>query len=203
MDITCLLIIASSFFDRYTNNNTDQLRTQKIFMGGFHSVSYGGHLYLVCSHCDVTIWRYNSCFQTNVLAKFVDIICIFFYTHPRYFMCHCTEYKLSALQVRISEENKLNATTQQFITAKISGCFLKQGSKTYHHYVRAIYKGKIKLRWCLFEYEQLSKESVRLDWLAHPVLQDWILLNYTRIENAHEIRKKTFNFVFCIEVQQT
>jgi len=46
-------------------------------------------------------------------------------------MCHCTEYKLLALQVRISEENALNATTQQFITAKISGCALKQGSKTY------------------------------------------------------------------------
>ena len=45
-------------------------------------------------------------------------------------MCHCTEYKLSALQVRISEENKLNATTQQFITAKISDCVLKQWRKT-------------------------------------------------------------------------
>ena len=72
-----------------------------------------------------------SCFQTNLLAKFVDIICIFFYIHSPYFMCHCTEYKLLALQVRISEENALNATTQQFITAKISGCALKQGSKTY------------------------------------------------------------------------
>jgi len=40
-------------------------------------------------------------------------------------------YKLSALQVRISEENTLNATTQQFITAKISGDALKQGSKTH------------------------------------------------------------------------
>jgi len=29
------------------------------------------------------------------------------------------------------EENTLNATTQQFITAKISGCTLKQGSKTH------------------------------------------------------------------------
>jgi len=47
-----------------------------------------------------------------------------------YFMCHCTEYKLLALKVAILEENKLNATTQQFITAKISGCVLKQGSKT-------------------------------------------------------------------------
>jgi len=46
-------------------------------------------------------------------------------------MCHCTEYKLSALQVRISEKIKLNATTQQFITAKISDCLLKQGSETH------------------------------------------------------------------------
>jgi len=46
-------------------------------------------------------------------------------------MCHCTEYKLSAVQVRLSEENKLNATTQQFITAEIPGCALKQGSETH------------------------------------------------------------------------
>jgi len=38
-----------------------------------------------------------------------------------------TEYKLSALHVRISEENKFNGTTQQFITTKISGCAFKTG----------------------------------------------------------------------------
>jgi len=32
-----------------------QWRTQKIFMGGVRSGSYGGHLYLVCALCDVTI----------------------------------------------------------------------------------------------------------------------------------------------------
>jgi len=52
------------------------------------------------------LWRHNlksfTCFQTNVLAKFVDIICTFFYIHTPYFMCHCTEYKLWALQVRLS-----------------------------------------------------------------------------------------------------
>jgi len=31
---------------------------------------------------------------------------------------------------------------------------------------------------------------------AHPGLQDRILLNYTRIENAHKERKKTFNFSY-------
>ena len=42
-------------------------------------------------------------------------------------------------------------------------------------------------------------------WLSntHPGLQDRILLNYTRIENAHRVRKKTFIFLLCIEVQQT
>ena len=37
---------------------------------------------------------------------------------------------------------------------------------------------------------------------AHPGLQDRILQNYTRIEYAHEVRKKTFNFSLCIEVQK-
>jgi len=37
---------------------------------------------------------------------------------------------------------------------------------------------------------------------AQPSFQDLILLNYTRIENAHKVRKKTFNFLSCIEVQQ-
>ena len=95
------------------------------FHGGIHSVAFG-----VCC-----LWRHNltsqSCFQNNVLAKFVDIICIFLYTHYPYFMCHCTEYKLSALQVRLSVENKHNATTQLFLTAKISGRALIQRSKTH------------------------------------------------------------------------
>jgi len=38
---------------------------------------------------------------------------------------------------------------------------------------------------------------------AHPGLQDRILQIYTRIENAHEVRKKTLKFLLCIEVQQT
>ena len=76
------------------------------FSWGVHSVAYGAHLFVAFG------------FQTNVLAKFVDIICLFFYTPSPYFMCHSTEYKLSALQVRISEENKPNAATQEFITAK-------------------------------------------------------------------------------------
>jgi len=46
------------------------------------------------------------------------------------------------------------------------------------------------------------------DWTVkhtrrHAGLQDRILLNYTRIENAHKVCKKTFDFLLCIEVQKT
>jgi len=35
---------------------------------------------------------------------------VLLYIHSPYFMCHCTEYNLLALQVRLSEENTPNAT---------------------------------------------------------------------------------------------
>jgi len=38
---------------------------------------------------------------------------------------------------------------------------------------------------------------------AQPRLKDRILLNCTRIENAHKVRKKTFDFLLIAEVQQT
>jgi len=38
---------------------------------------------------------------------------------------------------------------------------------------------------------------------AQPGLQNRILLNYARIENAHKARKKSFDYLLCIEVQQT
>ena len=56
---------------------------------------------------------------------------IFLFTQSPYFMCQCTEYKLLALQVWLSEENTPNATVLQFVTAKISGGALKQGSTTH------------------------------------------------------------------------
>jgi len=47
-------------------------------------------------------------------------------------MCHCNEHKLSALQVRRPEQNTaLNAKTEKFVTAKISGKALKQESITH------------------------------------------------------------------------
>jgi len=105
-------------------------------------------------------------------------------------MCHRTEYKLSALQVRISEENKLNATIQQFITAKISGCALKQGSKTRS----SLRQSNLQLQnvaaliSCRIRAVEHRECTAGLSDV-HPGLQDRILLNYTRIENAHNVRK--------------
>jgi len=119
-------------------------------------------------------------------------------------MCHSTEYRLSALQVGISEENKLNTTTQQFITAKISGCALKQGSKTYSSLRQSNLQlqNEAALISCQIRGVEHRNRAAGLAG-AHPDLKNRILLNYTRIENAHKVRQKTFDFLLCIEVQQT
>jgi len=38
---------------------------------------------------------------------------------------------------------------------------------------------------------------------AHSGMENRILLNYTTIENAHKVHKKTFDFLLFVEVQQT
>jgi len=119
-------------------------------------------------------------------------------------MCHCTEYKLLALKVRLSEKIRLKATTQQFITTKISGCTLKQRSKT-HSSLRQSniqLQNEAALMSCRIRAAEHRKCAAGLAG-AHPTLQDRILLNYTRIENAHKVRKKTFVFLLCMEAQQT
>ena len=111
--------------------------------------------------------------------------------------------KLSAHQVRISEENKLKPTTQQFITAKLSGCALKQGSKTHS----SMPQSNLQLQ---NEPALMSRQIRAMEHRkcaaglsdAHSGLQDRILVNYTRTENAHKVRKKTFDYLLCIEVQQ-
>jgi len=119
-------------------------------------------------------------------------------------LCLCTYYKLSSLQVGLSEENELNATTQQFKTGKISGCVLKQGKKA-HSSLRQSnlqLQNKAALTSCRVRAAERRKCAAGLAG-AHPGLQDRILPNYRRIENAHKVRKKTFNFLLCIEFQQT
>jgi len=109
------------------------------------------------------LWCHNttsySRLQTNVLAKFVDTTCIFFYCTRTLLTPYCTiyrcdEHKLSTLQVRRPEQNTaLNAKTEQFITAKKSSNAFKQGSGTHSLlYVSAVHNCKIiTLRECLVE----------------------------------------------------
>jgi len=86
-------------------------------------------------------------------------------------MCHCTEYKLSTLQVKISEENKLNDTTLQFITAKISGCALKQGSKTHSSIRQKLLQNQAALISRRIRAVKHRKCGARLS-AAQPGLQD-------------------------------
>jgi len=55
--------------------NTIQWRTQKILIGGFIQ----WHVLVICIWCALFVTSQVDviCFQTNVLATFVDIICIF------------------------------------------------------------------------------------------------------------------------------
>jgi len=94
------------------------------------------------------------------------------------------------------EKNTPNATTQQFITAKISGCALKQGSKT-HSITTSESNLQLPNQAALMSRRIRAVEHRRC--LAGPVgthhgLQDRNLLNYTRIENVYKVRKKTFIF---------
>jgi len=101
----------------------------------------------------------------------------------------------------MSEVNIINATTQQFIIAKISGCALKQGSKTHS----SLCPSNLPLQndAVLMSFRIRVVEHRKCVAGAHPGLQNRILQNYTGMENAHEVRKKTFNFLLCTEVQQT
>jgi len=68
------------------------------------------------------------------------------YYSARTFLCN--EYKLSTLHVRIPEQNTaLNAKTEQYITAKISGNALKRGVEHTQFYVGVVHNCKnIRLR---------------------------------------------------------
>jgi len=107
------------------------------------------------------------------------------------------EYQLSALQASISEENTINARTQQFITAKISGCALKQGSKTHSSLRQSNVPLPNDPALMSFRIRAVEHRKCVAGLAgAHPGLQDRILQSYIRIENAHEVRKKTFNFYY-------
>jgi len=85
-------------------------------------------------------------------------------------MCHCAEYTLSALQVRLSEENKLNSRTQQLITAKTSGCVLKQGSETHSSLRQSNLQLQNEAARMSRQIRAVEHLGVRLDWLAQTLV---------------------------------
>ena len=169
---------------------------------GFPSGSYGGHLYLVCAVCNVTIWRHFHVSKPTFWRSLFTWYVYFSTSTPLLYASF--HYELSALQVRLSVKNKLNATTQQFVTAKISGWALKQGTKTHSSMLQSNLQqqNEAALMSCQIRAVKHTKCAAGLAD-AYPGLQDRILLNYTRIENAHKLRKKTFDFLLFVEVQQT
>jgi len=70
-------------------------------------------------------------------------------------MCHCTEYKLSALQIRISEENTFNAATQQFKNIRLR-IKTNNGSKTHSLLRQCNLQLQNKAALMSVEYEQSS-----------------------------------------------
>ena len=179
--------------------------TQKKFHGGFHSVAHGGHLYwcalFVTSQFDVIFMFPNQHFGEvcwHNMHILLHALLIYVSMH------WINEYKLSAFQVRTSEENTLNATAQPSITAKISGCPSKQASKKHSSMRQSKLQtqNQAVLMSCRIRAGEHRKFVAGLAG-AHPGLQDRILLNYTGIENAHKLRKKTLNFTLSNEVQQT
>jgi len=93
-------------------------------------------------HCVVLcIWRalfVTSQFYVIVLfpnQRFGEVcwhnMHIFLYIHSPMLCVIALNIILLALQIRQSEESTPNATIQQYVTAKISGCTLKQGSTTH------------------------------------------------------------------------
>jgi len=157
------------------------------------------HMVVICICCALFVTSQFDVifmFPNQRFAKFVDIIWIFVYTHSPQFMCHWTEIKLSALQVRISEENKLNATTQQFITAKISCCALIQRNKTHSSLRQSNLQrqNEAAVMSCRIRAVEHRKCAAGLAD-AHPGVQHRTLLNYAIIENAHKVHKKLS--IFC------
>ena len=169
---------------------------RKNFREGVNSVTYGGHLYLVCALCDVTVWRHVHVFKSTF-----GEVCWHNRHIPQhvlpYFMCNCTDSDPSS---NIGEK-KVNATAQQFIIAKISDCVLKQGCETHAslHQSNLQPQNEATLMSCRILAVEHRKCGTGLSG-THLGLKDQILLNYTKIENAHKVGKKTFNIFLSIQV---
>jgi len=140
-------------------------------MGGFHSLAYGGHLFVACGVCAY------SCIQTNVLAKFVDIICIFFYTQTHSLILCVIALNLNCQCSKLGYRRKLNSMLHRSSKLQNFDCVLKKGSKTHS----SLCQCKPQNEAALMSRRILAGEHRCAAGLAGapPSLQDRILLYYT------------------------
>ena len=158
-------------------------------------MAYGGHLYLVCTVCDVTIWCNihvsKPTFWRSLLIQYA-------YSSTRAPLISC----VIALNINNQHSNlgyrrkiHFNSTTQQFITAKISDYALKQGSKTHSSIRQSNLQLQTQAALMPHRIRAVEHRCAAALTGAHPDLQDRILLNYARIENAHKSTQENLFFV--------
>ena len=160
------LSLHNSLFPQFSTDNSSGVR-RKFSWGVFIQ----WHRVVICIWCALFV---TSQFDVIVLfpnQRFGDVcwhnMHIFLYIQSPYFMCHCTDCRLLALQVRQSEENTPNATIQQLVTAKMSGGALKQGSKT-HSSIR---------QSNLQRTNEAALMSCRIRAVEHKMLMYWLAHN--------------------------
>ena len=122
-------IIVNSGVQRSGNARGDCLNLCLPAKFQYWAVAYDSHCYCIRAVCDVITWRHTFANQ-----RFGEVC-----WHNKHIILHvlsllviAQRVKYSALQVRRPEPNTaINAKTEQFITAKISGNALKQGSRAH------------------------------------------------------------------------
>ena len=116
--------------------------------------------------------------------------CAYYSTRTLFSRC-C---KLQCVTAMKMNNHRRSLKTKQFMTAKVFGIALKQVSRAHwvlHHRSSQQQKYKAALM-----SGRIAVDQKVCGWDGrHPGLTVWNLRNYTRIENAHIVRKKTF--VFC------
>jgi len=114
-----------------------------------------------------------------------------YYCTRTLFTCCCRLQCATAMNVNYQRSPK----TEQFMTAKISGNALKQRSRT-HSVLRQRSSQLQKYKTAqMSRLIAVDQKACDLDG-GHPGLTVSNFPNYTRIENAHEVRKKVFVFYY-------
>jgi len=159
---------------------------RKFSRGRFHSVAYGGHLYLVCAVCDITFWHHIHVSKQRFGEVCWHIDNMHILLHPISLFCVISlnrNYQHSTLGYRRKIKSTLRHSSS---TAKISGCAWKPGSKT-HSLLRES-NSQLQNEAALMSYRIRAVEHRKCaagHAGAQPGLQGRILLNYTKSENEH------------------